>query len=71
MFASDEKEPNSFEATSFDLLRIEDLEVGQRLDSETGTFSVIKYVDEWLLLERSGKTISFKKMSLLKAYLIG
>lgn len=71
MFASDEKEPNSLEATQFDLLRIDDLEIGQKLDSETGTFSVVRYKNEWLLLELSGKTMEFKNLNTLKAYLIG
>ena len=71
MLASDEKEPHNLESTPFDLARIEDMDVGDRVESETGTFTVLRYVAEYLLLETKGRARKFASLRTLKAFLVG
>lgn len=71
MLASGEKEPHGLESTPFDIARIEDMDVGGKVESETGTFTVLRYAKEYLLLETKGGVRKFASLRTLKAFLVG
>ena len=71
MFDTEENEPFGIEATPLDLNRLDDAEVGDSVESETGTWKAIRYKASWTLLAEVGNIQDFANLKLLKAYLIG
>ncbi|MEK6879546.1 MAG: hypothetical protein AABY22_08065 [Nanoarchaeota archaeon] len=73
MFSANEQDPRFLECTDFDIVKLEDCQVGDEVCSETGTWKAFRYKDEWCLIELIGEhdVLSFKKLGTLKNYLLG
>jgi hypothetical protein len=52
---------NSESLSDFDKIRLTDLEVGDKLESETGNWTVYRYIDEYLFLSNKRKNNKFNK----------
>lgn len=69
MFDTEENEPFGLECTAFDIIRIEAMEVGEKIDSETGLFSVLRYEKEYTLIEHNGDIKTFLELERLIDFL--
>ena len=49
MFDTEDHDLNSIRPTILDTLRLEDLEIGDTMESESGNFKVLRYKKEYVL----------------------
>lgn len=65
-----EENPHSLKPTDFDIIKLESMDVGERLESESGNWVVLRYEKEYILSSRMiKKLISFGKLSDLIKFL--
>ena len=64
MFATEEDENSkSLKPTTFDIARLEDLEIGQKVEGEIGNWQVFRYKNDYTLICNKIKTPRiFKKL---------
>jgi hypothetical protein len=57
---------SDFYCSEYDLLRIEDLEIGGKVESESGDFTVFKYKDSYLVFLKNDQRLQKVKKEMLE-----
>lgn len=71
MFTFDQEDsPHTLKPTDFDIIRLESMDIGERLESESGNWVVLKYEKEYILSSHMiKKLVSFGKLNDLIKFL--
>lgn len=65
---TDSEDSNDTAPTTFDLIRLEDMDLGDSVRGECGKWSVFRYRDEYLVLTEHA-SLDFKTLAAVISYL--
>jgi hypothetical protein len=63
------EDSNDYTPSTLDIIKLEDLEIGEGFFCESGVWSVFRYKDEYLLFTEKGKQMDFKDLASLIKFL--
>ena len=60
MFTFDQEEsPHTLKPTDFDIIRLESMDIGERLEAESGNWVVLRYEKEYILSSKLMRWIRY------------